>query len=242
MVRLDIAFEHIRKIDEAQTPEAVCRELLSVTGQFGLTKVLSCTVPKAGHSDVGLLEHVFLVDWPQDWMEHHIGQGYMHVDPVVQRTRSDFRPFEWREAPIHGDQAMKSQRVMDEACDFKLNAGYCVPVLTESGTLGVTSLSGEWVELSPHGRGLINLLSSYALNRAISLKMHRIARLRYQLTPREVECMRWAAEGKTDWEISMILGISEHTAARHLVNARDKLGAGNRVQAVAMAIRVGIIS
>jgi len=62
------------------------------------------------------------------------------------------------------------------------------------------------------------------------------------VTPREVECLKWAAEGKTEWEISEILSISEHTADKHLSNVRRKLGAANCAQAVANAIRWGLIS
>ena len=39
----------------------------------------------------------------------------------------------------------------------------------------------------------------------------------------------------------MIMAISEHTAARHLANAKRKLGATNRAHAVAEAIRAGIV-
>ena len=41
------------------------------------------------------------------------------------------------------------------------------------------------------------------------------------------------AEGKTDWEIGTIMGVSEATARFHVDNARRKLGAVNRAQAVA---------
>lgn len=61
------------------------------------------------------------------------------------------------------------------------------------------------------------------------------------LTLRERECLMWAAMGKSEWEVSRILGISEHTAERHLLKALRKLGAVNRVQAVAEAIRHGLI-
>ena len=53
------------------------------------------------------------------------------------------------------------------------------------------------------------------------------------LTPRERDAIAWVAEGKSDWEISVILGVSEATARWHVDNARRKLGAVNRAQAVA---------
>ncbi|WP_295808673.1 autoinducer binding domain-containing protein [uncultured Nitratireductor sp.] len=71
---------------------------------------------------------------------------------------------------------------------------------------------------------------------------HALSRLSEmpRLTPREKECLQWAALGKSEWEVSQILGISEHTAEKHLLNAKTKLGASNRVHAVAEAIRCGV--
>jgi DNA-binding CsgD family transcriptional regulator len=56
------------------------------------------------------------------------------------------------------------------------------------------------------------------------------------LTPRERECLRWVAAGKTDWEIGQILTISEQTAHGYVQNALAKLGARTRAQAVALAM------
>jgi len=53
-----------------------------------------------------------------------------------------------------------------------------------------------------------------------------------QLSPRELECLEWAARGKTAWEIGRILGISRYTAASYLNNAKEKLGVRTIVQAV----------
>jgi len=57
-----------------------------------------------------------------------------------------------------------------------------------------------------------------------------------QLTRRERDSLAFVAEGKTDWEISVILGVSEATARFHVDNARRKLGAVNRAQAVARMV------
>lgn len=53
------------------------------------------------------------------------------------------------------------------------------------------------------------------------------------LTRRERDVMAYVAEGKTDWEIGVILSLSETTARFHVDNARRKLGAVNRAHAVA---------
>jgi LuxR family quorum sensing-dependent transcriptional regulator len=53
------------------------------------------------------------------------------------------------------------------------------------------------------------------------------------LTNRERNCLAFVADGRTDWQIAVLLGVSEPTVRFHLNNARRKLGAVNRAQAVA---------
>src|SRR5258706_14181139 len=62
------------------------------------------------------------------------------------------------------------------------------------------------------------------------------------LTAQEIECLKWCKEGKTNWEIGEILGISQKTVEFHVGNTMKKLGAGNRITAVIMGIKNGIIS
>lgn len=62
------------------------------------------------------------------------------------------------------------------------------------------------------------------------------------LSDRETHCLEWSARGKTSWEISIILGVSESTVVFHLRKAMAKLNAANRTQAVAIAISNSLIS
>jgi DNA-binding CsgD family transcriptional regulator len=62
------------------------------------------------------------------------------------------------------------------------------------------------------------------------------------LSEREREVLRWTSEGKSSWDISMILNISERTVKFHIMNIKKKLDAVNRAHAVAKALRMKIIS
>ncbi len=62
-----------------------------------------------------------------------------------------------------------------------------------------------------------------------------------KLTSRERDSLALVADGKTDWEISVILGVSQSTARFHVDNARLKLGAVNRAQAVARLVNQRLI-
>jgi DNA-binding CsgD family transcriptional regulator len=61
------------------------------------------------------------------------------------------------------------------------------------------------------------------------------------LTNREKEVLNWIKIGKTNWEISMILGISERTVKFHVINILHKLNTSSRSHAVAKAINLSII-
>ena len=61
------------------------------------------------------------------------------------------------------------------------------------------------------------------------------------LTPREIDCLRWAANGKTDGEIAEILSIARWTVVTYLQNAKIKLNCSNRTSAVATALSLGLI-
>jgi DNA-binding CsgD family transcriptional regulator len=56
------------------------------------------------------------------------------------------------------------------------------------------------------------------------------------VSAREIDCLRWMAAGKTAWEASTILGISERTVRFHLNAAREKLRCTTTTQAVAKAV------
>lgn len=63
----------------------------------------------------------------------------------------------------------------------------------------------------------------------------------YRLTPRQLEALQWAADGKTDQEIAQILGISGHTVDKYMRQTKEALDAVNRTVAIVRAIRYGLI-
>lgn len=82
---------------------------------------------------------------------------------------------------------------------------------------------------------LARVLANEARNR---LDSRRPAGL---VTPREVECLAWVRDGKTNDEIAAILGLSMLTVKNHLRHAMKKLVVRTRGQAVAKAIALGFL-
>ena len=62
------------------------------------------------------------------------------------------------------------------------------------------------------------------------------------LTDRQRDCVLWAARGKTDWEISVILGVSHETVIQHLKHARERYGVQKRAMLAVRALFDGLIS
>jgi LuxR family quorum sensing-dependent transcriptional regulator len=239
---LDQTLEYIREVDRARTPVDVCAALLRAIKPFGFKNILAGTIPLPGSTKRQQEANVLLHEWPIGWWERYFSSGYLFVDPAIRRVTSDIRPFLWSELdPLCKDDPAASQ-VMNEADDFRLKSGFTVPMVTLDGEVAGFSLAGEKLDMPPHGRGMITLLATYALARTIRLGDMAKALRRITLSNREREALQWAAEGKTEWEIGMILGVSEHTAEKFLRTARAKLGAGNRTHAVAEAIRLGLIA
>lgn len=58
---------------------------------------------------------------------------------------------------------------------------------------------------------------------------------------RHIECLYWAREGKSSTDIGTILGISPYTVDEHFANICERLGVRTRTQAVAEAIRLGLL-
>lgn len=74
------------------------------------------------------------------------------------------------------------------------------------------------------------------MKRALNEAYQNLQSLHFCLSQREKEILFWLAEGKSNWDVSVILGISERTIRFHIKNVMKKLNAVNRTHAVAIAI------
>ena len=190
---------------------------------------------------------LFKIDnYPEAWRDHYAEQKYLHKDPALHYAMANYLPIDWQCLLKQGGLKSEGREVLLQAKKFGLNAGFCVPIHGALGQFGVINFATESLENS----------LDHQLTKAISVTQLLVPTLQEAikriccnqltsaasfLTKREVECLVWATEGKSSWEISRILGCSEHTATFHLKNASTKLGASNRYQAISKAMLSGII-
>jgi LuxR family quorum sensing-dependent transcriptional regulator len=177
--------------------------------------------------------------WPAEWFELYTRENFSALDPVPRYGASTVQPFGWSEARYDKDEDPAAHLVMTRATEFRLRDGYCIPLHYDEGG-AVISLATEHLHLDPVAKSALQLIGVYAHNRIRSLARAQPEK-RDLLTIREREVLRWVAGGKTSWEISIILKISERTVKFHLVEASRKLNAVNRTSAVAKALARGLI-
>ena len=75
-----------------------------------------------------------------------------------------------------------------------------------------------------------------------SVSLENLRRYSHQqpLTTREIEILKWSAEGKTAADIAIILSMKERTVHFHVANAIQKMGACNKISAVVQAALSGM--
>lgn len=84
-----------------------------------------------------------------------------------------------------------------------------------------------------------------ALNRAMLNKESQgkfVGPMHALISKKQREILQWIYQGKTNWEISKILGMNEETVKYHVDQAMAKLNAKTRAQAVGRALEIGAIS
>lgn len=118
-----------------------------------------------------------------------------------------------------------------------------------ASTYGETAVFGlacgrddhEWTEFKQAPITEIRVLARYFHSHILRLN-GQDATQELILSARELDCLKWTAAGKTAWEASQILGISERTVRFHLNAAREKLKCATTTQAIAKAVSQQLIA
>ncbi|WP_421950826.1 LuxR family transcriptional regulator [Pelagibacterium sp.] len=176
-------------------------------------------------------------NYPSRWTSHYLQSRYDRIDPVILRARCQECPFQWGKEHCGEDMSATQQQFLDEAAEFGIVSGLTIPIHDRRGNFAALTFAAD--EGDPAS---LRVVERY--DQALQLMatcFHTVARAKtagpiidgVKLTPREHQCLQWAACGKSARDIGTILGIKRRTASFHLDNAKAKLGVRTRAQAVA---------
>jgi LuxR family quorum sensing-dependent transcriptional regulator len=208
----------------------------NVIGQAGFHAFVMCGLPDA---QTEFRKRIIADGWPTEWSSIYLRENLAKDDPVERYCLRTVDPFEWRQAPFDPVREPRAQMVMHRALDFRMAQGFCVPIHYGDGSGAAVSIAGERPDHDPGVQAAMHLIALYAHHRIRSLLRAEPPNSKALLSAREREVLRWAADGKTNWEIGAILNISERTVHAHMQNSARKLEAVNRVSTIVKALRKG---
>ena len=190
----------------------------------------------------------FLADIDRDQFSDWCAEDYLVSAPtraakVLEKSYPSEGSMAWYHGPIGRSATPKQMRLKEDTGCTIGQVGMSVPVHVSGGLPGLVNVIGSSETIDPAASHAVHLMSLHLhdavlkLAKKEKLEMHPTIKL----TPRERECMKWVVSGKTDWEISSILNISERTVHNHVESAKTKMGVKSRVQAVVRAFLGNLI-
>lgn len=187
------------------------------------------------------------LDPGQRWWE--VPQLALH-SPLTKVCRYESQPFWCNKSGVHTRQPNAHIAALDVGSFIKhvmAGAAIVVPIHLPFAQIGAVSFrpsNSEKLDLSQEFADHADVLEMYSrafINSYVKvmLNQQRSVQADVRLSKREVECLRWAALGKTDDEIATIIQRSCPTIRFHIHNAAVKLDAVTRSQAVFKATQLG---
>lgn len=197
---------------------------------FGLPCFAYLRMPRDGRAAAALVSN-----YPIGWTEHYLKEHCERLDPVIQQAHRRTDPFVWGMGADNAQLSPAQMQLFEQAAEFGICCGFTIPVQDGRGPVAAVTFANdtrhpEFLRTIEQNRLVLQLMAlclhSHARNKLYREPMGDVARL----TPRERDCARWAAEGKTAWETAQILSISENTVIWHVENAKKKLGVRTKCQ------------
>jgi DNA-binding CsgD family transcriptional regulator len=221
---------------ESPDSSALHTALKDAAGALDLHTFAYLSPPRGPNGKTSLISN-----YPPSWTTHYLSNRYEMVDPVIIQAVRDPEPFEWG-PELRTKGLLEVQRqFFDEAAQFGIRSGYTIPIHDRCERIAaITFAADERHAIFGHciekHRSLLYLIAVFfhaCACRALAPERTIDGVL---LSPREYQCLEWAAKGKTNWEIGGILGLTRKTVAGYLDSARTKLRATTRSEAVARLI------
>lgn len=228
------AFDFVDEIESMTDKKSVIDRFDRELKKFGLHAWLITGLPNPGDRIDPLM---MLNGWPDGWTELYTRLNLIQHDPIAAHCFLSTAPFDWTEVSQEACAHPKARAVMEFASDFRMMHGFCVPIHTSDGFQAVVTMAGDIVQLDKRDKRALHLMSLYAYDKAVELCAPPQRQRATRLTKREREVLQWSAVGKTAWEISQILHISEQTVVSHVKSAAEKFDTPNRIATVVAALR-----
>jgi DNA-binding CsgD family transcriptional regulator len=201
-----------------------------------------------------VLTHGLPANLIQDWQRtRHAEDPFRRMFASGAISHNQTLPLIWQN--LDGQIDFADQHLSVSEIEFMrhvyacgITSGCNIPIYLDNGRLSLVSFfsSRTISELALSEGDIAELLYlghriHEELTRSPQWEVSTQSKGSIKISPRELECMRWASRGKNATEIAQILGISTLTVRDHFKNAAAKLNTVTRTQALARLYELGIL-
>lgn len=167
------------------------------------------------------------------------------ADKFPDYCKNNFRPLVWQCEPTRLED-MGERRFFGLAADFGVTGGITIPIhQLDKSTYGNLTLffnrnPGHYLEKLDAACSDVHVASLY-----LHTRLEDIVTEQHDgpaLSPREQDCLLLLARGYQTAQIADRLVLSDATVNEYIANARKKLKARTRSEAVARAVQAGLVS
>lgn len=231
------SIDTMASILEAKTPAALIERLDQAVRGIGLEQfMLGIQITDSN----GQPEHHVLSTYKPVWQQRYAEAGYVVDDPTVAHCQSSLAPLLWSDKVFGATPALR-----EESASHGITHGLSLAHHEARGLKSMLSLARDKAIDGIEMQQMVSsakVLASCA-HFAFTGFVHANEKAKYKpLAKREREVLQYSSIGKTTSEIAEILCISEPTVYFHINSAMRKLDVSNRVQAIAVALRLGIVN
>jgi DNA-binding CsgD family transcriptional regulator len=199
-----------------------------------------------GHHDNGnslVITHGVNISFHEEWLREYLSKNYFYSDVATKETFRTSKLKHWSYLTM--DYVNKvPKEIVSLNMDFGVKEAYFHGGSTAAAWINGSTFCFASPLMKQDNRtiAILEFLTPHlhlALSNIFNNKNSNINDS--ILTNREKEVLNWLKQGKSSWDISVILGISERTVNFHVHNIMQKLEAVNRTQAIAVATSMGLI-
>lgn len=236
-------------LDAASRGEDVAPIALSIARSFGFDGFLyAASLSLRPNTET---QQFVYCTWPPELIRLYDERDYVEVDPRIQDLLESVVPLVWDQTTYRG-RSPKVDAFLDVIKDAGVASGLMCPLRDMAGRMAILSLSST-IPVCDEVRhamitremGDVTLFTLYfhelfvigVLNEMVPPYLKGVG-----LSSRERQCMTYAARGNSSEDIAIKLDISPRTVQHHFDCIRSKLGAANRQEAIAIALKNGMIS
>jgi DNA-binding CsgD family transcriptional regulator len=237
------------------TAEAFCRTIEATASPEDLREAIGAITTELGFDYFALTHHVNMADapasairmhnYPDKWVSYFDENRLGVSDPVHRASHVTSVGFAWTQLERLIVMTPGDRLVLALAREQGLGEGFTVPANVPGearGSCSFASAAGRPLPLAI--LPLAQLAGAFAFEGA--RRMWRNEALgpepRPSITDRQRDCLLWIGRGKSDWETSRILGLSEETVIRHIKQARERYGVEKRTSLLIRTLFDGTIS